>query len=147
MHAPDSLLVFLIILCWVALACGKYLFATRVLGFICCVTFIVALFPVGEWVLYPLEKRFAANPALPEKVDGIIMLGGGGDQRMASQWGMPEVNAAGDRYIAFFDLARRYPDVKLVFTGGGGSMVWGKFSEADMARALLENQGFDSSRF
>jgi uncharacterized SAM-binding protein YcdF (DUF218 family) len=145
--APDSLLVLLLILCWWVLTRGKYQLAKLMLGIVCLVTFTIALFPVGEWVLYPLEKRFAVNPVLPGKVDGIIMLGGGGDQRMASQWGMPELNDAGDRYIAFFHLARRYPKVKLVFSGGGGSMVWGEFSEADMAKMLLEHQGFDSSRF
>lgn len=145
--SPDSLLILLILWCWYILAHGKYLAAKWLLSFICMLVVIIGLFPVGEWVLYPLEKRFPVNPALPGRVDGIIMLGGGGDQRKASQWGMPELNESGDRYLAFLALARRYPEVKLLFSGGAGSMTWQEHPEATMAKLLLENQGFDSSQF
>jgi uncharacterized SAM-binding protein YcdF (DUF218 family) len=145
--SPDSLLIILILWCWYILTRGKYLGTKWLLSFITILVIFIGLVPVGEWVLYPLEKRFVVKPSLPGKVDGIIMLGGGGDQRRASQWGISQTNEAGDRYLALFDLARRYPNVKLVVSGGTGSMVYGKFSEADMARKLLENQGFDSSLF
>jgi len=145
--SPDSLLIILILWCWFIFVRGKYLGAKWLLSFICLLVLGIGLFPVGEWVLYPLEKQFPIKPALPQRVDGIIMLGGGGDQRRASQWRMPELDDAGDRYLAFFDLARRYPEVKKVFTGGSGSMAWQQYSEATMARQLLGNQGFDASRF
>jgi uncharacterized SAM-binding protein YcdF (DUF218 family) len=145
--APDSLLILLILWCWYILTRGKYLGTKWLLSFITILVIAIGLFPVGEWVLYPLEKRFVVKPTLPRQIDGIIMLGGAGDQRRSSQWGMPELDGAGDRYMAFFDLARRYPNVKLVVSGGTGSMVYGKYSEADMAKLLLETQGFDSSLF
>ena len=50
----------------------------------------ISLFPVGRWLLSPLENRFSIPRLMPSYVDGIIMLGG-------------------NENIAFADLARRYP--------------------------------------
>ncbi len=142
----DSLLVLLIIICWLLLMLGAIRAAKRMLGLLALLTTVIALFPVGEWVLYPLESRFATNPALPAKIDGVIMLSGGGSQRLSAQWQQPELSDAADRYLAFMAFARRYPEAKLVFTGGSASMLWQEFKGADLARTVLENQGIDPNR-
>jgi uncharacterized SAM-binding protein YcdF (DUF218 family) len=80
------------------------------------------------------------------QVDGLILLGGAGSQRKASQWRQPELNESGDRYLAFMALARQYPEAQLVFTGGAGGMLGQKFSEADMARQLFSDHGIDHER-
>jgi uncharacterized SAM-binding protein YcdF (DUF218 family) len=61
---------------------------------------VISLFPVGRWLLSPLENRFSTPRQMPSYVDGIIMLGG-------------------SENIAFADLARRYPKARLVSAGGG----------------------------
>jgi len=43
-------------------------------------------------------------------------------------------------------LAKMYPDAKLVFTGGTGSLTKQDFKAADVAKNLLMQQGFDTSR-
>ena len=40
------------------------------------VLLIIAFFPVGNWLLYPLETRFEINPKLPESIEGIVILSG-----------------------------------------------------------------------
>jgi uncharacterized SAM-binding protein YcdF (DUF218 family) len=60
----------------------------------------IFLFPVGRWLLSPLEDRFSTPRQMPSYVDGIILLGG-------------------SENTAFADLARSYPMAKLVSAGGG----------------------------
>src|SRR3989338_4710958 len=121
--APDSLLLILLLLAGVLLWCGSVHMAKWFLGFVAVAVLLAALFPVGEWLLYPLEKHFPANPALPIKIDGIIVLGGAEDAERSSAWNQAEVGEAAERFLAAIALARQYPAAKLVFTGGSPSML------------------------
>lgn len=101
--------------------------------------------PVADWLALPLENRFP-RPALPDHVDGIIVLGGAVNPALAAARGEPSVNEAAERVLAFADLGRRYPDAKLVFTGGSGSLLEGRYREGAAMRAALEQAGLDTGR-
>lgn len=144
--APDSLL-WLLLLCICALLWRKrYRLARRLLLITVLALLFVGLFPVGQWVFYPLETRFATNPKLPESVAGIIVLGGGEDALRSQLWQQIEVNDAAERLLSFVSLARQYPDAKLVFSGGSGSLLGREFTGASVAKMLLEDYGLDVSR-
>jgi len=106
----------------------------------------IAFLPVGDWLLRPREERFPPLSALPPKVDGIIMLGGAVNTEITESRRQPTVNDHAERFIAFADLARRYPTAKLVFSGGGPELENGNFREADAARLVLQWMGMDTSR-
>lgn len=144
--APDSLLLILVLVAWVLLWRGKNRMAKRLLGLVAIAMLIVALFPVGEWMLHPLEKRFPANPALPQKIDGIIMLSGAEDAELSAAWNQVELGDGAERLLAFQALARQYPKAQLVFTGGSSSMVNQASKGADVAKRLSEQMGLDASR-
>jgi len=146
MIAPDNLLLFLLLIAWILLRRGAYRPATWLLGCVTIVLMSVALFPVGEWLLYPLEIRFPANPKLPDRVDGIIVLSGSENAVLSNLWHQVELRDSAEREIAFLELAGRYPKAKLVFTGGSGSMIHQDDKAADVAEKLFDKLGFDSSR-
>ncbi len=53
----------------------------------------IAVLPLGEWFLAPLEERFA-RPAEPlGRVDGVVVLGGAVDLRISVARGRPELGA------------------------------------------------------
>jgi uncharacterized SAM-binding protein YcdF (DUF218 family) len=106
----------------------------------------ITLLPLGRWVLQPLEDHFPIVKVLPPKVDGIIMLGGAVNTVATDERGQPQVNEHADRFLAFADLARRYPNAKLVFSGGGPKLRGGTFREADASREVMEWMGMDVSR-
>jgi len=118
---------------------GRGMVAVSAVGF-----FVFALFPVGTWLGRPLEDRFPRTE-LPAQVDGIIMLGGAVTPPLAVSRGEPSVNDAAERVLAMAELGRRYPDAKLVFTGGYGAL-WGDYSEGEFMRAALEQAGLDTGR-
>ncbi|TWB46559.1 uncharacterized SAM-binding protein YcdF (DUF218 family) [Nitrospirillum viridazoti] len=107
---------------------------------------IIAVLPVGAWSMRTLEQRFPAPAGLPAHVDGIIVLGGSVDQVATAETGQPEVNAAAERLMVIPDLARRYPDARIIFSGGSGELRDPDEKEAPVARAALEEIGMDIGR-
>ena len=80
-------------------------------------TLALTILPLGDLLLRPLESQFPAQPPLTQ-VDGIIVLGGAEETGTARHWGGVQVNEAGERLTEAAVLALRFPNAKLVFTGG-----------------------------
>ena len=144
--APDSFIIILFLSAWLLLLLGKNRWGLRLLTIGIGILLLVALFPVGEWLIYPLENRFPANPMLSDKIDGIIVLGGPENANLTAAWKQVEVGDAAERLFAFRALASRYPDAKRVFTGGSGSMLYQQAKGAEVAKLFFEQQGMMTSR-
>ncbi|GJM13756.1 MAG: membrane protein [Pseudohongiella sp.] len=139
--SPDSLIVILGLSAWIA-AILKWQRASRSLLSLCALLLaLIGFFPVGEWLISPLENRFTTNAALPSEVDGIVVLGGAILPVQSNIWQQPEVSGGADRLTNFLYLARLFPDAQLVFTGGSGSVSDQEFKEAEMARILFDQLG------
>ena len=106
----------------------------------------LAVLPIGAWLGWPLESRFATPDPLPARVDGIILLGGASNVSQTRARGFVSVNQAADRLIAFVDLAHRYPNARLAYSGGSGSLRPEAMREADVARMALRTMGLDVDR-
>jgi uncharacterized SAM-binding protein YcdF (DUF218 family) len=107
---------------------------------------LIALLPVGDAMLAPLENRFPEVTALPADVTGIIVLGGAVETDLSAARGMPSLNDAAERMTSLVYLARHYPKAQLAFTGGNGELVHAPMAEATVARALWTELGVDQSR-
>lgn len=118
--------------------------ALAVLGF--AGLLLAGLSPLSPLALLPLEQRFPAFAEDGRPVTGIIVLGGGVEAGLTSARGQVVVNDAGERPIYFADLARRYPNARLVFSGGSGSLQEGSVSEADMISRFGDTLGLPRSR-
>lgn len=127
-------------LLWVRPRLGRVLVAVGAAGFA-----LIALLPIDQWLLAPLENRFPA-PADATDIAGIIVLGGALDAALGADRAMPSLGSAAERMTHFAVLARRYPDVKLVFTGGPNPNRPDGPPEADSARALLASLGLPTDR-
>lgn len=79
---------------------------------------VIGAFPVADRLMAPLESRYPANPPV-ENVTGIIVLGGGEEW---PRYGQPQVNEGGERFIEALALSRMFPEARLVYTGGSGSL-------------------------
>lgn len=99
------------------------------------------LLPIGDWILAPLENRFPKPPAYPERIDGAVVLGGGVLSEITAARGEPAFYDAAERYLALLELARRYPDARLLFTGGVGRIEGGVPPETETVALLLERHG------
>ena len=102
--------------------------------------------PLGNWLLYPLEARFPRWEASRGAPDGIIVLGGSIDANLSEAHGETVVRSAADRVIAAAELALRYPNARILFTGGSPNLVSHDAREADYAGALFESLGVAKAR-
>lgn len=92
---------------------------------------VAGLSPAATVLLRPLEERFPRFVDDGRQITGIIMLGGGMTPSITLGRGVLALNEAGERFVAFADLARRYPQAKLVFTGGSGAFTGPITAESD----------------
>ncbi len=102
--------------------------------------------PAANYLASPLEERFPPFKDDGRPVDGIILLGGAEVPDVALARGVPALNDAAERMIAFSALARRYPNARLVFSGGSGLLEPGEAVEADAVQLTLRDLGMDLQR-
>ncbi|HYZ31813.1 MAG TPA: YdcF family protein [Crenalkalicoccus sp.] len=117
---------------WLAVGLGYYLF--------------ILATPAADFLALPLEDRFPRPDPPPAAVTGVVVLGGAVDQLLTEARGIPALNGAAERMTEGVILARRYPEARLVFTGGQGTLLPGEQSEADVARALWTAMGVPPDR-
>ncbi len=141
---PTNLLVVLLalglLLRWARFrSLGLFVFGFALLGLI-----VAAIFPVGTTLLALLENRFP-QPVLPARAHGVIVLGGAVDPGLSQDRNQVALNGNAERILVFAELARRYPEAKLVYSGGAGR--WEREPrEADWAIRLMPGIGIARER-
>ena len=107
---------------------------------------VIAVLPLGGWLLAPLENRFPPLRTLPQRVDGIIVLGGGIHHDLTVARRQLTLRGPGERLVAFLRLARHYPEARLIMAEGKGSLGPREFDEALPAKPFLADMGIDAGR-
>lgn len=106
---------------------------------------VAGLSPLGRILTHELEQRFPPfDDARP--VAGIVVLGGAELPALTASRGQPSFNHSAERLFALVDLARRYPEARVVFAGGSGSLMGQTMQEADVVRMALRQLGVDPAR-
>jgi len=107
---------------------------------------VCAFSPLGNLLLYPLESRFPPWDAARGAPDGIIVLGASIDADLSAAHGTTVVRSSADRIIGAAALALRYPNARVVFSGGSANLISNDAREADYAGAIFESLGVAKSR-
>lgn len=110
----------------------------------------IAFSPASEWLMKPLEDRFAQTLITDEtaktieKIDGIIILGGA----VGFNRDQIKLTDQGARMSAGIALWQKHPSAKFVFTGGDGGLLskGGRWTEAQAAKRFFEEVGLDSAK-
>jgi len=102
----------------------------------CATTRFLLVIPVGGRVMSPLENRFP-RPPLPGHVEGIFVLSGGESPDLFAFRGTAATIFSEGRLVEALDLARRFPQARIVFSG----------VEANVARAAFAQIGAPMNRF
>ena len=106
---------------------------------------MITVLPVGSWALSPLESRFTFAP--PDHVDGIIIIGGDEQKEITAARNLPTALDSIRRYVMLAAMARRYPDAKLVFSGGSPfPYSLGGMMDSDIARSVMTDIGVPTDR-
>ncbi|TPP09437.1 YdcF family protein [Rhizobium glycinendophyticum] len=76
----------------------------------------------GSYLLQALEARFPRSAQDPPNVACIIVLGGAFETEVTTARGGIELNQSADRFVEALRLAFRYPQAKILVSGGDGSL-------------------------
>jgi len=107
---------------------------------------IVGLSPLGNALMLPLEQRFPPWDASRGAPDGIVVLGGAISLDVSAARGAVEFNESAERIIAAVELARRYPNARIVFSGGNNSLLASDAVEAAFAVREFQALGIAHER-
>ena len=143
---PSNLIAAAIAVGVLALLLGRRKFALWLLCPASAALLVISLLPVGQWLLLPLENRFRVPDEPPAEVDGIVVLGGAVDLDISARRGVATFRDPAERLITLLELARRYPEANVVFSGGRSWLADTSLSEADVMRPFLRKHGLDEPR-
>jgi uncharacterized SAM-binding protein YcdF (DUF218 family) len=117
---PSTIIVGLLLLSWGALELRSWRFGRMLLTCAVLLAAVPTVLPVAAWLALPLETHIT-SPELPERVSGILILGGAvrtpvtvGNQQLS-------LNDRAERLLAGAHLARQYPLARVVITGDAAS--------------------------
>lgn len=100
----------------------------------------------GALLLRPLEDRFARPAELPATIAGIVVLGGAFEGGINPVRGLYEMNDAADRMTEAAILARRFPEAKLLISGGSGVILRERAGDGATGPLLFEKLGVSADR-
>jgi uncharacterized SAM-binding protein YcdF (DUF218 family) len=120
---------------------GEVLIVLSALGFL-----LLALAPIGPALVLTLEQRFSRPAVLPERIDGILVLGGAVDPRLSQSYGETVFNSSVGRVLAGIALARHHPEAKLALIGGEGELFPAGYAEARAMESFALEEGIASAR-
>lgn len=146
--AQPSSLILLLLVAGTVLLWSRYARAGRRLVAAAALLYaVIGLSPLGHAVLLPLEDRFPpadlANGPAPV---GILLLGGAQDMSVSVARGRPALNEAGERFLEAAVLARRFPEAKILFSGGAGGILFEDEREARGAARIFSELGIARDR-
>lgn len=119
---------------------GLWLMAAAILG-----VAVFGLSPAANLLLLPLEQRFP-RASVAQAPDGIVVLGGSFDTVVAGARREIALTEAAERLTEIATLARRWPEARIVFTGGSNAVVYDGATEADLAAQVFESFGVPRER-
>jgi len=144
--APVNLLLVAALI-GAALSGGRFTRAGRRIAVLAIALLLaIGVLPLGAWLIEPLEDRFPPPPAEMAPPYGVIVLGGAIDDELGRARDQVSLQEGAARLTEAVALARRFPQARLVYTGGSNSLTRADSTEARDAGKLLAALGVDPAR-
>jgi len=107
---------------------------------------IFGIFPVGQYLIYNLEKNYHNKIILPDKVDGLLILGGATNPSLSDEFNQINLNGSVERLVESITLIRKYKDAKIIFAGGSGSIKKPEMDHARIAKQFFMQIGLKTDK-
>ncbi len=142
---PSNFIGLLLLLGLVMLVTKWRRTATAMLALGAVLLVVAGWAPLGPTLLAALEDRFP-QPDVTAPPTGIIMLGGAVNVHISDGRGQPTFNDAAERVTATAMLARRFPQARILLSGGAHDHRNPVVTESSVARDALVALGVDAGR-
>lgn len=144
---PSNLLIILFTIGIILHFRNRKRAAIRLITFSTICLILAGLSPVSYLMMLSLEQQYN-KPAIEsiEAPDGIIVLGGMIDTLISEHRNDTTLNNAAERLTEAAKLAHRFPEAKILITGGAGAFFYPGKDEATVAEKFLIDLGISKDR-
>ena len=107
---------------------------------------VIGFMPLGHNLMVVLERQYERPKEMPDRLAGIIVLGGSFVADVGGARNIPALNENAERVLDGLTLADHYKDALLVFSGGNGRLINNNRSETADVELFLKNLGYPMDR-
>jgi uncharacterized SAM-binding protein YcdF (DUF218 family) len=143
---PANILLLVLVVSWALLGTRWHKYGRCLQRLLVLVSILIATVPFSSWGLWNLENRFPQMTKLPDRVDGIIVVGGIINSQLSHDRGQPVIGGAVERLTAMAKLAKIYPNAKVIFSGGSGDLSKPNLKEAHFIAPFMLDMGLNPDR-
>jgi uncharacterized SAM-binding protein YcdF (DUF218 family) len=143
--SPLSLALILFIVAVGLLWLNRLVLARGILTFLAALGVLIWVYPVGDWMIAPLEMRFPV-PELPEEIDTIIVLGGAEQLKISASRQQAAVGEGAERILFAASLSQSYPDAKIIYSGGSNLVQMPDLPSHETIQTLFQQAGVEKGR-
>jgi len=119
----------------------------KIINIITLILFIlIVILPTGPYLFWKLESSYSIPRTFPHDIDGILILGGGVNESLTYQHQQISLNEHVERLTESIDLMRRFPNAKIVFSGGIATLSKPKLTGIDIAKMFYNRMRVDINR-
>jgi uncharacterized SAM-binding protein YcdF (DUF218 family) len=110
------------------------------------ILFVALYTSTGAFLVQGLENRFPHPDGDPADLKCMIVLGGGFDSDVDTYRGGYNMNGAGDRFVEVMRLAQKYPQARILVSGGDGSITGDFLGDAVISERMFSAFGIGKDR-
>ena len=69
---------------------------------------LISFLPIGSYLIYTIEKEYHSNIKPPEKVDGILILGGATMPQLYNEYNQISLNGSSERLVESVFIIKKF---------------------------------------
>jgi len=108
--------------------------------------FIICFFPIGNYLIHQIEKEYYLHIDIPEKIDGVLILGGATNPLMFKEFKQISVNESSERLIESVYIIKQFKNSKVIFSGGSGIINRPDLGHSQVAKSFYKKMGVQDNR-
>jgi uncharacterized SAM-binding protein YcdF (DUF218 family) len=144
---PSTLLIFIFVIGFIFYHIGRKRLGIRILIAAVAIYTIAGLSPLANALMISLEYHYPkAEIRNAGHIDGLIILGGVVDTLVTGSHEEIALNEAAERLTEASALAYRFPNARIVISGGDGAIIYRSSDEAGVAKRFFTRIGIDPAR-
>ena len=107
---------------------------------------LISFLPIGSYLTYIIEKEFHTNTKIPERVDGILILGGATNPLLFKEFDQISLNGSAERLVESVMIIRKFEKAKVIFSGGSGIVNRSDLGHSQVAKLFYKKIGVDINK-
>ena len=107
---------------------------------------LISFLPIGSYLTYIIEKEFHTNTKIPERVDGILILGGATNPLLFKEFDQISLNGSAERLVESVMIIRKFEKAKVIFSGGSGIVNRSDIGHSQVAKLFYKKMGVDINK-